>query len=263
MLQVFKELDLAVPADINVSISSRVFTVKGPRGSLTKVSIQNIQAFRTGLQKPRMYGCEEARLDWNLLPRTAAAKRSGFVTVNPANVAPSRSRKLTFFTLLPFCLQQSLKHMNLDARIIKSPSGQKIKFIVWHANRKHAACLRTASACVANMIKGVTVGFQYKMRAVYAHFPINIIIAGDKKSAEIRNFLGEKRVRNIEMLDGVTIQEDKAQKDQVLVEGNDIDLVSQSAALLHGATLVRNKDIRKFLDGIYCTGKDTVVKAEA
>ncbi|SAM85159.1 probable RPL9A-ribosomal protein L9.e [Ustilago bromivora] len=193
MLQVFKELDLAVPADITVSISSRVFTVKGPRGSLTK----------------------------------------------------------------------SLKHMNLDARIIKSPSGQKIKFIVWHANRKHAACLRTASACVANMIKGVTVGFQYKMRAVYAHFPINIIIAGDKKSAEIRNFLGEKRVRNIEMLDGVTIQEDKAQKDQVFVEGNDIDLVSQSAALLHGATLVRNKDIRKFLDGIYCTGKDTVVKADA
>ena len=153
--------------------------------------------------------------------------------------------------------------MNLDARIIKSPAGQKIKFVVWHAGRKHAACLRTAQACVANMIKGVTVGFQYKMRAVYAHFPINIIIAGDQKSAEIRNFLGEKRVRNIEMLEGVTIQEDKAQKDQVLVEGNDIDLVSQSAALLHGATLVRNKDIRKFLDGIYCTGKDTVVKVDA
>lgn len=39
MLQIFKELDLAVPADVTVSISSRVFTVKGPRGTLTKVSI--------------------------------------------------------------------------------------------------------------------------------------------------------------------------------------------------------------------------------
>lgn len=39
MLQIFKELDLAVPADVSVSVSSRVFTVKGPRGSLTKVSI--------------------------------------------------------------------------------------------------------------------------------------------------------------------------------------------------------------------------------
>lgn len=41
MLQIYKELDLAVPADVTVSVSSRVFTVKGPRGSLTKVSIQN------------------------------------------------------------------------------------------------------------------------------------------------------------------------------------------------------------------------------
>ena len=160
-------------------------------------------------------------------------------------------------------LQQALKHMNMDVRLIKGPKGQKIKFIIWHGGRKHVACLRTAQASVSNMIKGVTVGFQYKMRAVYAHFPINLIIAGDKKSVEIRNFLGEKRVRHIDMLEGVTIQEDKAQKDQVLVEGNDIELVSQSAALLHGATLVKNKDIRKFLDGIYCTGKETIVKTEA
>lgn len=97
--------------------------------------------------------------------------------------------------------------------------GNKIKFIVWHGARKHLACLRTAKAAVANMIKGVTIGFQYKMRAVYAHFPINMIIAGDNKSVEIRNFLGEKRVRKVIMQEGVTIKEDKAQKDQVLVEG--------------------------------------------
>ncbi|WFC93561.1 hypothetical protein MBRA1_000181 [Malassezia brasiliensis] len=160
-------------------------------------------------------------------------------------------------------LQKNLRHMAMDIRFVKGPNGDKIKFIVWHGGRKHLACLRTAKAAVANMIKGVTVGFQYKMRAVYAHFPINIIIAGDKKSAEIRNFLGEKRVRSVTMMEGVTITEDKAQKDQVLVEGNDIDAVSQSAALLHGQTLVRNKDIRKFLDGIYCTAKTSIVQTEA
>ncbi|WFD29220.1 hypothetical protein MSPP1_000226 [Malassezia sp. CBS 17886] len=147
--------------------------------------------------------------------------------------------------------------MAMDIRLVKGPKGDKVKFIVWHGGRKHLACLRTAQAVVANMIKGVTVGFQYKMRAVYAHFPINLIIAGDNKSVEIRNFLGEKRVRKVDMAPGVTIQDDKAQKDQVLVEGvrvtrripclfqNDIDAVSQCAALLHGVTLVRNKDIRK------------------
>lgn len=109
--------------------------------------------------------------------------------------------------------------MAMDIRLVKGPQGDKLKFIVWHGGRKHLACMRTAKASVANMIKGVTVGFQYKMRAVYAHFPINIIIADDKKSAEIRNFLGEKRVRRVNMLEGVTIMEDKAQKDQVLVEG--------------------------------------------
>ena len=113
----------------------------------------------------------------------------------------------------------------MDLRLVKSPKGTKLKFVVWHAGRKHLACLRTAKAAVANMIKGVTLGFQYKMRAVYAHFPINLILAGDSKSVEIRNFLGEKRVRRVEMADGVTIKDDKNQKDQVLVEGVCILLV--------------------------------------
>ena len=122
--------------------------------------------------------------------------------------------------------------MAMDLRLVKSPKGTKLKFVVWHAGRKHLACLRTAKAAVANMIKGVTLGFQYKMRSVYAHFPINLILAGDSKSVEIRNFLGEKRVRRVEMADGVTIKDDKNQKDQVLVEGVCILLVECLANIL-------------------------------
>ena len=122
--------------------------------------------------------------------------------------------------------------MAMDLRLVKSPKGTKLKFVVWHASRKHLACLRTAKAAVANMIKRVTLGFQYKMRAVYAHFPINLILAGDSKSVEIRNFLGEKRVRRVEMADGVTIKDDKNQKDQVLVEGVCILLVECLANIL-------------------------------
>jgi hypothetical protein len=69
----------------------------------------------------------------------------------------------------------------------KTAKDNKVIFTVWHGARKHVACLRTVKSMVANMITGVTRGFQYKMRLVYAHFPINPIIT-DGKSVEIRNF---------------------------------------------------------------------------
>lgn len=39
MLQIYKELDLEIPQDIDVKVDSRVITVKGPRGELTKVRV--------------------------------------------------------------------------------------------------------------------------------------------------------------------------------------------------------------------------------
>ena len=48
----------------------------------------------------------------------------------------------------------------------------------------------------------------------------------------------------------------------MILEGNDIDLVSNSAALIQQATTVKNKDIRKFLDGIYVSEKGTVQQAD-
>lgn len=143
-----------------------------------------------------------------------------------------------------------------------------------------------------------TQGFKYKMRAVYAHFPINCIIQNNGTAMEIRNFLGEKVtifhhvklaptegffqiVRNVTMLEGVIVSESKAQKDELIIEGNDIQNVSQSgmchhrillllgpltscastAASIQGVCRVRNKDIRKFLDGIYVSEKGTIEEA--
>ncbi|GAA5966165.1 hypothetical protein JCM8115_003046 [Rhodotorula mucilaginosa] len=147
-------------------------------------------------------------------------------------------------------LQKDLQHTNMSIRVL-APSDKavkpvhKVKLVVWHGARKHVACLRTVRSIIENMVTGVRYGFAYKMRLVYAHFPINVIIADDKQSVEIRNFLGEKRVRNIKLLEGVTISESKAQKDEIILEGNDVDMVSQSAANIHGTCLVKNKDIRK------------------
>jgi large subunit ribosomal protein L9e len=63
--------------------------------------------------------------------------------------------------------------------------------------------------------------------------------------------LGEKRVRKVELLEGVKYFRTADVKDQIEISGNDITKVSLACAQISQATNVRNKDIRKFLDGIY------------
>lgn len=138
-------------------------------------------------------------------------------------------------------------------------SKNKLKVAVWHGVRKHIACIRTVCTNILNMIKGVTLGFQYKMRSAYSHFPINVSITDGSKGIEIRNYLGEKLVRKINMPTGVTIDTTE-QKDEIVLRGNCIKAVSQTAALIAQSTCCKDKDIRKFLDGIYVSERSTVVK---
>merc|ERR1712232_1115714 len=71
----------------------------------------------------------------------------------------------------------------------------------WFANRKQLASVRTIMSHNENLFVGVTQGYSYKMRFVYSHFPINVTLSGN--NVEIRNFLGEKRVRKVALLPGV------------------------------------------------------------
>jgi len=69
------------------------------------------------------------------------------------------------------------------------------------------------------------------MRSVYAHFPINVAISENNTLVDIRNFLGEKFNRQVRMLQGVTCIASKDMKDEFVLEGNDIELVSRSGIL--------------------------------
>jgi len=154
-------------------------------------------------------------------------------------------------------LVKDFKHVNMEILRI---SKTKLKIKVWHGARKHLACIRTICSHIENMIRGVTKGFEYKMRFVYAHFPINVNITDEGKNVEIRNFLGEKVIRRVNMLEGVSVAHSSGAKDEITLSGNDIQAVSQSAASIQQSCAVKNKDIRKFLDGIYVSEKGLLVK---
>ncbi|KAI8996930.1 ribosomal protein L6, alpha-beta domain-containing protein [Pilobolus umbonatus] len=154
-------------------------------------------------------------------------------------------------------LNKNLRHLNIEISV----DGNKIFFVVHHGIRKHVACIRTVRSLINNMITGVTKGFQYKMRYVYAHFPINVIINDKNDAVEIRNFLGQKVVFHIKMREGVTVEASKNQKDELVLTGNSLENVSQSAADIQQSCLVKNKDIRKFLDGIYVSERNVMESA--
>ncbi|KAJ1921627.1 60S ribosomal protein L9B [Tieghemiomyces parasiticus] len=156
-------------------------------------------------------------------------------------------------------LKKGLRHIDMD---LQRPNKKTIRIVVWGGKRKHVACIRTVRSLIDNMITGVTKGYKYKMRFVYAHFPINVNVVEDGKLVEIRNFLGEKVVRRINLLEGVSCEISSAQKDEIILTGNDVEMVSQSAASIQQSTLAKNKDIRKFLDGIYVSEKTNIVVEE-
>jgi len=68
-------------------------------------------------------------------------------------------------------LTKDLSHIAVN---FSQPKKNVINLEIHHGVRKSVAALRTVRTLINNMIIGVTKGFKYKMRYVYAHFPINV-----------------------------------------------------------------------------------------
>ena len=153
-------------------------------------------------------------------------------------------------------LTKNLRHLQLDMAFNKK--NRVFSAIRWFGCKLDIAPINTAISHVKNMITGVTKGFRFKLRFAYAHFPINVSV--EKQMVEIRNFLGEKRVRRQLIPSGIKVfRTDAAKmKDELVLEGNDLEEVSRQCAVMHQMCAVKNKDIRKFLDGIYVQTKTTV-----
>jgi len=112
--------------------------------------------------------------------------------------------------------------------------------------KKMLAICGTYAAHLQNMCAGVTKGYQYRMKVVYSHFPIQLKIAGDR--IEIGNFLGEKRARFARIEKDVKVA---LGSDEVTLTGIDKEAVGKTAANIEHATRIRERDPRVFQDGVY------------
>lgn len=116
------------------------------------------------------------------------------------------------------------------------------------ARKREVALVGTALAHVRNMIRGVTSGYTYKLKIVYAHFPVTVKVNEKEKKLTIENFTGEKTPRIAKIIGSAKV---KVAGDEIHVQGSRLGDVSQTASNIQTATKIRDKDQRVFLDGIY------------
>jgi large subunit ribosomal protein L6 len=134
--------------------------------------------------------------------------------------------------------------------LFKDGSGITVRVDV--PRRKQRALAGTWNAHLSNMIKGVTDGFTYNLKAFYSHFPMTLAVQGD--TFVVNNYFGERVPRRSDILPGVDVKVDN--KVEITVSGIDKENVGQTAANIEKCATVKNRDRRVFQDGIYLINKE-------
>jgi len=143
-------------------------------------------------------------------------------------------------------IKRTFTHNRVQLKV----EGNKVQVFCRLPSIKQKALCGTWSAHIRNMLKGVTSGFEYELKIVYAHFPIKAGAKGEEYVIE--NFLGERYPRTSRIMPGVKVA---TKGDQVLVTGVDREAVGQTAVNIELATRIKGFDPRVFQDGIYIVRK--------
>lgn len=129
--------------------------------------------------------------------------------------------------------------------------GKNVRIKPYGRRKKDLSITNTTRSIIRNMIDGVLNGYTYKLKIVYAHFPISVKVKDGYIFVE--NFLGERAPRKVEI-----IGDCKAgmQGEDLAIQGPSLEDVSQTAANAELATRIKDKDLRVFLDGLYIYSRE-------
>ncbi|MHC1625027.1 MAG: 50S ribosomal protein L6 [Methermicoccaceae archaeon] len=138
----------------------------------------------------------------------------------------------------------------LYPRVRLTVSKEEIEVSTNSSHKKYVAMVGTYAAHIRNMLKGVTEGFRYELKAVFSHFPIQLSV--DKDKLVIANFLGERHPRYATIMDGVKVE---VSDNHVIVKGINKEAVGQTATNIEQVTRIKRFDARVFQDGIYLVSR--------
>lgn len=147
-------------------------------------------------------------------------------------------------------LGEAKKHFD-KVNVNLSVEGNRVLVSPFSAKKKDNIIINTVTSLVGNMVAGVTKGYTYRLKVVYAHFPITVKTKGDQVLVE--NFVGERSPRIGHIVGDCKVTVDG---DDVVVKGVSLEDVGQTAANIELATKIKRKDQRVFLDGVYIYQKE-------
>lgn len=116
--------------------------------------------------------------------------------------------------------------------------------------KQQKAMVGTLSSHINNLMRGVSEGYEYRMKVVYSHFPMQLKVEGS--TLVISNFLGEKNPRVAKIVGETKV---KTAGDEVVVTGINKEDVGQTAANIEQVTKIKSFDPRVFQDGVYIVEK--------
>ena len=124
--------------------------------------------------------------------------------------------------------------------------GNQVTVLPFTGKKKDVISANTVSSIVKGMAHGVTKGYEYRMKVVFAHFPVTVKVKDDQ--VVIENFMGERSPRLAKILAGCKVT---TEGDDIIIKGTSLEQIGQTAANVEQATRIKRKDQRIFLDGVY------------